>query len=149
MLTTKAFLWEEETENGQTTITGRPPQYDGAILGGIDRMRAYEDSRFQDKAAIYYSLEYRFVPQWQPQKNVHFLDWADIQYIQWVLYTELGQVAPHWSIPDLHDDMHFDAGFGLRGMVHKAVCRLDFSFGEEGTRVVAMYGHKITVWILK
>jgi len=132
--------WGTETVDGQSTITGRPPQYDGAVLGGINRMRAYQDARFQDKAAIFYSLEYRFVPQWQPEMTINSLKFADIQYIQWVLFAETGQVSPHWSISDLHDDLHVDGGIGLRGMFHKAVCRLDFAFGEEGMRVVAMYG---------
>lgn len=104
-------------------------------------MRAFEDARFQDKAAVYYSLEYRFIPHWQPLQRVELLKWADIQYLQWVLFAESGQVAPHWSLQDLHDDLHYDGGIGLRGMIHKAVCRLDFAVGEEGMRMVAMYGH--------
>ena len=133
--------WEADIVDGQEVISGRPPQYDGAILGGINRMKAFEDARFQDKAAIYYSLEYRFIPQWQPLDEVEVLKWADIQYWQWVLFAEAGQVSPHWNVSDLHSDLHYDGGIGLRGMIHKAVCRLDFAFGEEGMRVVAMYGH--------
>jgi hypothetical protein len=133
--------WETETVNGETSISGRPPQYDGATLGGLHRMRAYEDSRFHDKAANFYSVEYRFIPHWQPHRHIELLDWADIQYIQWVLFAETGQVSPHWNVSDLHSDLHYDGGIGLRGMIHKAVCRLDFAFGEEGMRMVAMYGH--------
>ena len=132
--------WETDTVDGEEVITGRPPQYDGAILGGLDRMRAFQDSRFQDKAAIFYSAEYRVIPQWQPLRQMQLLKWADIQFWQWVLFAECGQVSPTWSIPDLHDDLHVDGGFGLRGMIHKALCRLDFAFGEEGMRMVAMYG---------
>ena len=132
--------WETEIVDGEEQITGRPPQYDGAILGGIRRLRAYDDARFQDKAAIFYSLEYRCIPHWQPQKDIELLDFADIKYIQWVAFAEAGQVSPHWNVSDLHSDLHFDGGIGLRGMIHKAVCRLDFAVGEEGLRVVAMYG---------
>lgn len=132
--------WETETIDGDEVVTERPPYYEGATLGGIYRMRAFEDNRWQDKAAMYYSAEYRVVPDWQPLPDVSWLDWASIQYWQWVVFAELGQVAPHYNIGDLHDDMRFDAGFGLRGMIHKAVCRLDIAFGEEGARVVAMYG---------
>lgn len=133
--------WEEETVDGVVSVTRRPPPYDGAVLGGLERMRGYEDSRFHDKAAIYYSLEYRVVPQWQPLRHSRLLEWADISFWQWVLFAEAGQVAPHWNVDDLHDNLHVDGGFGLRGMIYKALCRLDFAFGEEGSRVTAMYGH--------
>jgi hypothetical protein len=133
--------WETETVDGSEVISGRPPQYDGAILGGLNRMKAFEDARFQDKASIYYSLEYRFIPQWQPLDGLELLKWADIQYWQWVLFAETGQVSPNWNLSDLHSDLHYDGGIGLRGMIYKSVCRLDFAFGEEGMRMVAMYGH--------
>jgi hypothetical protein len=132
--------WETRIENGVEVVTRRPPYYEGAVLGGIYRMRAFEDSRWQDKAAVYYSAEYRMIPNWQPLQSYDWLDFAAIQYWQWVVFAEAGQVAPHYNVGDLHDDLRFDAGFGLRGMLHKAVCRLDISFGEEGSRVVAMYG---------
>jgi len=132
--------WETKKINGVRVVTKRPPYYDGATLGGIYRMRAYEDNRWQDKAAIYYSAEYRVVPEWQPLLKQEWLKWAAIQYWQWVVFAEAGQVAPHYNINDLHEKMRLDAGFGLRGMIHKALCRLDISFGEEGSRIVAMYG---------
>jgi len=133
--------WETGIVDGSEVITKRPPQYEGARLGGIDKMRAYEDNRFHDKAAIYYSAEYRVIPYWQPLKGVDFLEFANISYWQWVLFFEAGQVSPHWNVSDLHDDLHFDGGVSLRGMLHTAVVRLDFAFGEEGGRVIAMYGH--------
>lgn len=132
--------WEADIVDGVEVITKRPPYYEGATLGSIYRMRAYEDHRWQDKAAIYYSAEYRVVPEWQPLHDYDWLDWAAIQYWQWVFFTEVGQVAPHYNVSDLHDELRFDVGFGLRGMLHKSVCRLDIAVGEEGSRVVAMYG---------
>jgi len=132
--------WETRIEDGVEVVTRRPPYYEGAVLGGIYRMRAFEDSRWQDKASVFYSAEYRVVPNWQPLQNYDWLDFAAIQYWQWVVFAEAGQVAPHYNVGDLHDDLRFDAGFGLRGMLHTAVCRLDIAFGEEGSRVVAMYG---------
>ena len=54
-----------------------------------------------------------------------YRDWAD----------------PTYRIDELHNQLHLDGGLGLRVMTHKAVCRVDLSVGEEGFRVVAMYGH--------
>lgn len=133
--------WESETVDGLEVVTRRPPHFEGATLGGIYRMRAYEDDRFQDKAAIYYSAELRAMPNWQPLKQMAWLDWAEIGWWQWTLFAEAGQVSPHYNLSDLHSDLHVDGGISVRAMIHKAVCRLDFAYGEEGGRVVAMYGH--------
>jgi hypothetical protein len=126
--------------DGTVDTIRRPPPYEGAVLGGIHRMRAYENDRFSDKAAIYYGAEYRIIPQWQPLGKQPWMDWADIGWWQWVLFTEAGQVAPSYRLDELHSHLHLDGGIGLRIMTHKAVCRVDFSAGEEGFRVVAMYG---------
>jgi hypothetical protein len=133
--------WETETVDGAVLVTRRPPPFEGATIGGINRMRAYEDARFHDKAAIYYGAEYRVIPGWQPLRDIEILSWADIRYWQWVLFVEAGQVSPEWNVSDLNSDLHVDGGFGLRGMFNTAVCRVDFAVGDEGLRVNAMYGH--------
>ncbi len=133
--------WETRTVDGVETVTHRPPYYEGPRLGGLYRMRAYDDNRWQDKAAMYYSAEVRLIPEWQPLNEIELLDWAAIQYWQWVAFVEAGQVASNYNLSDLHSGMKTDVGIGLRGMVHKAVVRLDFSVGEEGSRITAMYGH--------
>jgi len=127
-------------KDGSVDTIQRPPPYEGAVLGGIHRMRAYEDNRFSDKAAIYYTAEYRLIPAWQPLRRQQWMEWADIGWWQWALFTEAGQVSPAYQIDELHSRLHVDGGLSLRVMTHKAVCRLDFSAGEEGLRVVAMYG---------
>ena len=43
-----------QTPNGPG-IDGRPPNYQGASLGGFDRLKAYPQYRYSDKAAIYYA----------------------------------------------------------------------------------------------
>ncbi|MCB1069523.1 MAG: hypothetical protein H7A43_06975 [Verrucomicrobia bacterium] len=133
--------WETDSVDGQAVVTRRPPPYAGATLGGLTRMRGFEDNRFQDKAAIYYAAEYRVIPEWQPLRHITALEWADISYWQFVAFVEAGQVSPDWRIDDLHSDLHIDGGVGLRGMLHKAVCRLDVAVSEEGLRITAMYGH--------
>ena len=129
--------WETDAEGN---VTRRPPQNEGATLGGFYRMRGYESHRFQDKAAITYTVEMRVIPEWQPLVELRALDWAKLRYWQWVVFAEAGRVADSWNLDTLHDDMNFDAGFSLRGMFYQAVCRLDVAFSEEGSRIVAMYG---------
>lgn len=130
--------WETDAEEN---VTRRPPQYEGVTLGGLDRMRGFESNRFHDKAGVYYGAEFRVIPEWQPIQNIDMLDWAQIQYWQWALFVEAGQVGSSWDLAELHDDLHVDVGISLRGMIYKAVCRLDVAVSEEGSRVVAMYGH--------
>jgi len=129
--------WETD-DQGQ--VIRRPPQYEGASLGGFYRLRGFESNRFQDKAAIAYTAELRVIPHWQPLTEFRALDWAKLRYWQWVVFAEAGRVAEEWDVDLLHQDMKVDAGFSLRGMFYQAVCRLDFAFSEEGTRIVAMYG---------
>jgi hypothetical protein len=129
--------WETDADGN---ILRRPPQNEGATLGGFYRMRGFESSRFQDKAAIAYTAEYRVIPDWQPLTEFRALDWAKLRYWQWVAFAEAGRVADEWDVDLLHEDMNLDAGFSIRGMFYQAVCRLDFAFSEEGTRIVAMYG---------
>ena len=133
--------WETDIQDGVEVTQHRTPHYEGATLGGLYRMRAYEEDRFQDKAAIHYSAEFRIIPTWQPLRNAKRLQWADISWWQWVFFAEAGRVAPDYTTQTLYEDLHYDGGVGLRAMIYKAVCRLDVAFGEEGTRIVAMYGH--------
>jgi hypothetical protein len=130
--------WETD---GDGNVTNRPPQYEGATLGGLDRMRGFEGSRYHDKSAVYYGVEYRVIPRWQPVPEIEMLKWAKIRYWQFAVFGEIGEVADSWDIDDLHSGMKADVGFSLRGMLYQAVCRLDIAFSEEGSRVVAMYGH--------
>ncbi len=130
--------WEEDAEGN---ITRRPPQYEGATLGGLNKMRGFEDSRFHDRSAVYYTAEYRVIPQWQPLQKLKWLNFAQIQYWQWITFIEAGRVSDSYDAALFYEDLHLDAGVSLRGMLHTAVLRLDVAVSEEGSRVVAMYGH--------
>jgi hypothetical protein len=130
--------WETDDEGA---VTRRPPSFEGPSLGGFYRMRGYESNRFQDKAALAYTAEYRIIPNWQPLEDMRLLSWAKPRYWQWVLFGEAGRVAPHWDPDTLHTDLNFSGGVSVRGMFYQAVCRLDLAFSDEGTRIVAMYGH--------
>jgi len=129
----------ETAEDG--TVTKRPPPFKGPRLGGFYQLRGFESDRFQDKAALAYTAEYRIIPKWQPLDDLRILNWAKPRYWQMVLFAEAGRVAPHWDLDLLHTDMKMSGGFSIRGMFYQAVCRLDIAFSEEGSRIVAMYGH--------
>ncbi len=139
--TAESLSWDTEQQDGAEVITGQPPFFEGATLGGFYHMRGYEASRFHDKAAICYSLEYRVIPAWHPIGELERLRIFEIDWWQWVLFAEAGRVAPEWKASTLHEDMKYDAGISIRAMIAKAIARVDFAVSEEGMRVTAMYGH--------
>jgi len=115
-------------------INNRPPSNRGATLGGVERLRGYPRGRFNDKAAIYYAAELRLIPQWDP-----FRTWPLIRNWPWrwwqiVGFVEVGRVAPSWDIGDLHEDLKWSAGAGLRFMIGGGILRLDFAASEESTQ---------------
>jgi outer membrane translocation and assembly module TamA len=64
----------------------------------------------------------------------------DIDWWQFVPFVEVGRVAPKWDIADLHSDLKWDAGLGVRLMVMKAIVRLDTAVSDETWGVWAMVG---------
>ncbi|MHC4154450.1 MAG: BamA/TamA family outer membrane protein [Planctomycetota bacterium] len=139
--TADTLTWESEgfDENGKE-IFKRPPSYAGATLGGIDRMRGYPAARFNDKAAMYYALEYRVIPEWNPFES-GFWEKAEIEWIQGVLFVEVGRVAETWTLNRLHSNMKWDAGVGLRAWVKNLIVRIDTAYSDEGIGVQLMVGH--------
>lgn len=123
-----------------TENDGKPPYFTGPTLGGYWRLRGYPANRFHDKAAIHYSAEYRVMPEWQPFGDIDVLDPLKIRWWQVVGLVEVGRVAPSWDFKELHTDMKYDVGIGLRGMFHTGIGRLDLVVSEEGFSFVAMFG---------
>lgn len=129
--------WDEDGGD----INNRPPAYTGATLGGLWRMRGYPAQRFNDRAAIYYSAELRLTPHWNPFDN-----WPAVQnklgveWIQFVPFVEVGRVAGSYDLGELHSDMKWSGGTGLRAWVQGFVVRADLAFSEEGARVQMMIG---------
>jgi len=132
--------WDEYTvNNAGQKVFERAPAWAGATLGGLWRMRAYPTGRFHDQAAIYYSAEYRMIPEWNPfaksewiQKNLGIAWW------QWVPFVEAGRVAPDWDLATLHSSMKFDAGIGVRAVAKGIVIRVDVAKGNAENWGVAM-----------
>ena len=138
--TAEALSWQEKDTATGIIIEHQPPNYAGAKLGGLYRMRGYPSSRFSDKAAIYYCAEYRVIPNWNPLNGIPYVKKLDSDWIQGVVFFETGRVAPEWSITTLHSQMKWDAGVGMRVMVKRLVGRLDLAYSEEGIGVQMMVG---------
>jgi hypothetical protein len=132
--------WNVAPAEDGFTIEHRPPSYLGASLGSFDRLRGYPLYRFSDKAAVYYCAELRLIPDWNPMGDWKLLNIFDIDWWQFVPFVEVGRVAPKWDIADLHSDLKWDVGLGVRLMVMKSIVRLDTAVSDETWGVWAMVG---------
>ncbi len=131
--------WEEHTNSdGTTSVTNRPPFYEGATLGGFYRMRGYPIDRFNDRSVIYTAAEYRYTMDWNPIGNISWLRFLKSDWLQLVGFVEGGRVANDYG--DLFEEWKVDGGFGLRSMFSGAVVRLDVGFSEESTSAWVMFG---------
>lgn len=132
---------DRHEEDGQT-VFHRPPAFAGATLGGLWRMRGYPASRFNDKAAIYYSAEYRMTPKWNPLVEIEWLQrHLEIAWWQWVPFVEVGRVAPEWSPDTLHSNMKWNAGLGIRLLAKGILARIDTAISEDGVGIAMMIYH--------
>lgn len=132
---TKAHL-----EDGFIVVENAPPSNRGATLGGLTRLRAYPTGRFNSNAAIYYSAELRGIPAWDPLKEWPIIRKFAWRWWQWVVFAELGRVAPEWQFDELHQDMKWSAGIGLRAMIAGGVGRIGVATSNETTQFVIMVG---------
>lgn len=132
--------WEEESTDGVSRATRRPPYFEGSVLGGFYRMRAYPENRFSGRSAVFYSAELRAIPRWNPLEKVSILGSPGVEWWQWVLFGEAGRVAGDLDLGTLHADMKLDVGAGVRMFSAGRVGRLDAAFSEEGWSLVAMVG---------
>ena len=120
-------------------IKNRPPAFSGATLGGLWRMRAFPAQRFNDKAGVYYAAELRMIPEWNPMQHLPALqERVGIQWFQIVPFVEVGRVAQDWDFDELHRDMHWDAGIGVRAWAKGLVARVDIAYSDEGMGVQMM-----------
>jgi hypothetical protein len=133
--------WDDyTTKNNGQVVFERPPAWAGATLGGLWRMRAYPTGRFHDQAAIYYSAEYRMIPEWNPFEKIEWVQkYLGIAWWQWVPFVEAGRVAPDWDLATLHSAMKFDAGLGVRAVAKGIVIRIDAAVGNAGNYGVQMF----------
>ncbi|MEN6440900.1 MAG: hypothetical protein ABFD97_20195 [Syntrophobacter sp.] len=141
--TANVFSWDDySTRNSGQAVYHRPPPYAGAMLGGLWRMRAYPTSRFSDQAAVYYALEYRMIPEWNPFADIEWVrKHLDIAWWQWVPFVEAGRVAPRYTVDELHTKMQWDVGLGIRAMAKGMTVRIDTAVSNENWGVQMMIGH--------
>lgn len=134
-----AFSPSWETDNYLDGYVGvinahRPPSWEGAILGGFNRMRGYATNRFADKSAIYYGAEYRFIPDFNPlNKKENTWMPIGIDWFQAVLFAEAGRVAPKYTWENLYSDMKYDVGISIRALAAKVPVRFELAYGQEGS----------------
>lgn len=130
--------WEESASGA---LAHNPPPFAGASLGGFWRMRGYPNQRFYDKAAIYYCVELRLIPEWNPFDSWSWLrKHLGVQWVQFVPFVEVGRVAPQWDANDLLEDLKWDAGLGTRFCARGMVLRIDTAFSEEDYWIQMMVG---------
>jgi outer membrane protein assembly factor BamA len=134
--TSYSMTWDETIHNGVRNLRQAPPFFDGATLGGSERLRAFAENRFWDRAAGYGSVELRVIPDWNPLGRIKILRPADITWMQWVVFAEAGRVSEEYSV-DLLKHLKGDVGFGLRLLSNDTLVRLDIAASHEGITVVA------------
>lgn len=129
--------WDDSTVEDGAEVFHRPPTYAGATLGGLDRMRGYPEGRFNDRSAVYYAAEYRHIPDWNPLRDIGWLNRrnARVQWLQYVGGLEVGRVADEFDPVELHSDVKLGALLGLRAMVNTLVVRADVGISDEGGAV--------------
>jgi len=129
---------DSEYLSGSTVLKKhQTPMWEGARLGGWSRMRAYDNNRFNDKAAIYGAIEYRLIPQLNPMADQKWNPFP-IDWFQFVLFAEAGRVADHYALTTLLSDMKYDLGFSIRALAAKVPVRFDIAFGGEGSAMWMM-----------
>lgn len=125
--------WNEgDTADGRT-VNHRPPVYAGATLGGLERMRGFPQNRFHDRSAVYYGAEYRHTLDWNPLRDLALLRWMHVRvdWLQVVAFGEAGRVHDAFDVGELHSDMKYCGGAGLRAFANHLVMRADLALSEE------------------
>ena len=113
--------WDDSSIHNGKEIFHRPPVYQGAILGGLDRQRAYPTARFNDRSAVNYAVEYRQMNKWNPFPDIPVFNYLKIPWWQWIGFAEIGRVHDEWDLDELHNDMKWTLGAGVRLMVEGVV----------------------------
>ena len=132
--------WDDSSFHDGEEIFHRPPVYQGATLGGLDRQRAYPTARFSDRSAVNYAAEYRHMSKWNPFPQIPLINLLNIPWWQWTVFGELGRVNDEWDLDELHEDMKWSIGAGARIMVEGVIVRVDFATSEEQSEVQMFIG---------
>ncbi|TVZ41626.1 surface antigen-like protein [Alteromonadaceae bacterium 2753L.S.0a.02] len=129
--------YREFERNGLRYIENAPLFSEGASLGGFYQMRGYDSSRFHDKAAFYLGTELRQTLQWNPLGEISWLKFLKVDWMQLVVFAELGRVASQFD-KTLLQAVKKDVGAGLRVMAAATVFRFDVAASDEGVQMWLM-----------
>ncbi|MDB5303705.1 MAG: hypothetical protein JWM97_1254 [Phycisphaerales bacterium] len=124
--------WHQGGNPNRPDVTTAPPYYEGATLGGPQRLRGFPENRFHDRAAVYGAAELRLIPEWNPLGKIPILKPADITWMQFVIFAEGGRVADGYSYDKLFHEMKADVGVGMRVLSKDTLFRVDLAFSSEG-----------------
>ena len=79
------------------------------------------------------------IPEWNPFTKLPALQkHVGVQWLQFVPFVEIGRVASEWDLDELHSDMKWNVGLGLRAWAKGIVVRVDTAVSDEGVGVVMM-----------
>ena len=134
--TGNSLSWDNENKYNKGIDAHRPPPWEGARLGGYNRMRGYANNLFSDKSSAYASVEYRAVLDWNPFRKNDYIPVA-IDWLQVVAFAEAGKVDDEYGF-NLLNDMKFDAGISFRALAAKVPVRLDIAYGDQGVNAWVM-----------
>jgi outer membrane protein assembly factor BamA len=126
--------WDDSTVINGETVMNRPPDYAGITLGGWDKLRGYNGTRFFDRSAVAYSAEYRIIPAWQPLKELPIFKTYNIPWWQWVFFIDAGNVNDRYNLAELHKEFKYSIGSSLRLSIEGIVLRMDYSVSAEDSQ---------------
>ncbi len=124
--------WHQRGQPGGLLVSTAPPFYDGATLGGMEKMRGFPEERFHDRAGIYGCAELRLIPYWNPLRDIPAFRSSDIAWVQFVTFVEVGRVASEYTFDKLFSHMKADGGIGMRILTQDTVVRFDVATLNEG-----------------
>ncbi len=138
--TSYTTTWSQSGRSGNVKLYDAPPFYGGSTLGGMWKMRGYPEERFHDRAAVYACAELRLIPYWNPLNKIEILKGADIAWIQFVTFLEIGRVSDEYAPEKLFHHMKGDGGVGIRVLTGDTLLRIDVAGSYEGVQIWANLG---------
>ena len=95
-------------------------------VGGIDTLRGYRDDQFKGNRMFTTTLEYRF---------------PIVKRVQGAFFTDIGNA---WDTDSSSSGTGFKAGYGFGVSVVSPFgpVRVDYAFGNQGSRIHFMFGGK-------
>jgi len=132
-------LYAADSPNWEPSSSlNRAPEYLGARLGGLNRLRGYSSARFVDRSAWLYRAEYRLIPKWQPLAGLFGKLGYRVPWWQFTIFSDVGRVAPSFDLATFHTDMKVSGGLGLRIFVEGLLVRIDLGMSDEESTTVFM-----------